>query len=138
MNENSDLIDKIFLCEKLRFFVYKLIWIPIATNSRDPWPISITAKMTIRTLCVDYVLDTQVWTGLMPRTFSTKAMAMHSRKTPSFEVVVEHDAHNTIAYLKKQTTAGVLLTLSLGCSLYIKFKLLDNGLFSVELDLRMF
>ena len=31
--------------------------------------------------------------------FSTKAMAMHCKKTPSFEVVVEHDSHYESGYL---------------------------------------
>ena len=42
---------------------------------------------------------------------------MHCKKTLSLEVVVEHDAVRVLLFI---------------------YQLLDNGLFSVELDLRMF
>ena len=53
--------------------------------------------------------------------FSTKALAMHCKKAPSFEVVVEHDSHYESGCLfRKQTSAGVLVTLFMCCCLYIK------------------
>ena len=58
MNENSDLIDMIFLCEKWPF-VYKLTWIPLATKSHDPWPISITAKMS-NWICVCFYVQEMI------------------------------------------------------------------------------